>query len=338
VQSGRLQAWKARTVAASTGQLSPAAVAFVDQHLEHLAARNRVPAPAQLRALAHEALVQCDPEVAEGIEESALLARDVTFEHRESVETTRMTADLDTLDALDLEATIEDLAAEMRRLGDPNPIGARRAHALGSLAHPQRVLRLFGDPRQRTDPAPDSSADGPAGSWNATTATLYLHIDAADLATGADDSRPVVCGGGVAEQLSAATLARLRMWLQRADRVTIRPVLDLCRTDAVDEHDPPGWLRETVVLRDGRCVFPGCRVDARNCDLDHIDAYVPLDDGGPPGQTSADNLACLCRRHHRLKTFTSWTYAAARTDGGDRSFTWISPHGHRYLTHPDPKR
>jgi hypothetical protein len=145
LQTGRLQPWKARTVAAATGQLSPAAVDFVDRHLAHLAARNRVPGPAQLRALVHEALVQCDPEIAEGHEEAALLARDVTFDHRDSVETTRMTADLDTLDALDLEATITDLAAEMRRFGDTTPLGVRRAHALGSLAHPQRTLHLFGD-------------------------------------------------------------------------------------------------------------------------------------------------------------------------------------------------
>jgi hypothetical protein len=96
-------------------------------------------------------------------------------------------------------------------------------------------------------------------------------------------------------------------------------------------------MRETVILRDGTCCFPGCRVDARNCDLDHIQAYIPPDDGGPPGQTTPDNLACLCRRHHRLKTFTAWTYQAIRTTTGTRGYAWTSPHGHRYLTHPDPK-
>ncbi len=56
-------------------------------------------------------------------------------------------------------------------------------------------------------------------------------------------------------------------------------------------HHP--WMRELVILRDGHCVFPGCQVDARSCDLDHITPYAP---NGPPGQTRLDNLACLCRR------------------------------------------
>ena len=68
--------------------------------------------------------------------------------------------------------------------------------------------------------------------------------------------------------------------------VSIRPVLDPARTDAVDAHDPPAWMRELVILRDRHCVFPGCTVDARACDLDHLAPYVPLDDGGPPGQTT----------------------------------------------------
>ena len=93
-------------------------------------------------------------------------------------------------------------------------------------------------------------------------------------------------------------------------------------------------MREAVILRDGHCVFPGCAVDARSCDLDHIEAYVPPDDGGPPGQTSLANLACLCRRHHRLKTFTAWTYQRAPDD----SYVWVSPHGTTFTVSPDPAR
>jgi hypothetical protein len=32
---------------------------------------------------------------------------------------------------------------------------------------------------------------------------------------------------------------------------------------AVDGHDPPEAMREAVIVRDGHCVFPWCRVDAR---------------------------------------------------------------------------
>ncbi len=45
-------------------------------------------------------------------------------------------------------------------------------------------------------------------------------------------------------------------------------------------------MREQVLLRDSHCVFPGCRRDSRACDLDHITPYIPIDEGGPPGQTN----------------------------------------------------
>jgi hypothetical protein len=43
--------------------------------------------------------------------------------------------------------------------------------------------------------------------------------------------------------------------------VVIQPELNMARRDAVDSHDPPGWMR----------------------DLDHT---IPYDPDGPPGQTS----------------------------------------------------
>ncbi len=92
-------------------------------------------------------------------------------------------------------------------------------------------------------------------------------------------------------------------------------------------------MRDLVTLRDGHCVFPGCNVDARRCDLDHIEPYLPIDQGGPPGQTSPANLACLCRRHHRLKTFTGWDYQRA----GSGLYTWTNPHGLIYASRPTGK-
>jgi 5-methylcytosine-specific restriction endonuclease McrA len=110
-------------------------------------------------------------------------------------------------------------------------------------------------------------------------------------------------------------------------RFTLQPVLDLAWTDAVDQHDPPAWMRELVMLRDRHCVHPYCHRSARDCDVDHIEAYVEMDDGGPPGQTRPDNLAPLCRRHHRAKTHHGWTYLRH----ADGSYAWASPQGHRYL-------
>ena len=83
----------------------------------------------------------------------------------------------------------------------------------------------------------------------------------------------------------------------------------------------------SAILRDRTCVgSPTATRTRRDCDLDHIEAFVEMDDGGPPGQTRPDNLAPLYRRHHRAKTHFGWRYHRNR----DGSYTWTGPQGHRY--------
>jgi hypothetical protein len=125
----------------------------------------------------------------------------------------------------------------------------------------------------------------------------------------------------------------LRSWLADST-VKLQPVLDMSRTDAVDRHDPPPWMATLVRLRDPVCVFPACHRRSRGCDLDHIEPYVELDDGGPPGQTHPGNLAPLCRRHHRVKTHGSWSYARLP----DGSYRWTSPHGRIHVVMPLSRR
>ena len=96
----------------------------------------------------------------------------------------------------------------------------------------------------------------------------------------------------------------LTRFSQAGAKITLRPVLDLNSDWAVDQHDPPDAMRETVMLRDAHCVFPGCHRDSRSCDLDHITEYLPMEDGGPPAQTRPGNLAPLCRTHHGSRPTT----------------------------------
>jgi hypothetical protein len=121
--------------------------------------------------------------------------------------------------------------------------------------------------------------------------------------------------------------AVLDRWLS-AHQARFTSILDLDRTGAVDQHDPPAWMRDLVQLRDGHCAFPGCTRAAPLCDLDHITPYDPT---GPPGQSSPEKLACLCRRHHLLKTHTDWTYRRDGPDHGHARYVWTSPHGHTYI-------
>jgi hypothetical protein len=104
----------------------------------------------------------------------------------------------------------------------------------------------------------------------------------------------------------------------------VRPVLDLNEPITVAGYRPSERLREQVILRDGWCPFPFCECGARHGDLDHITEYDP---DGPPGQTTSTNLAGPCRTHHRLKTFSTWTYTML--DPG--TYLWRSPHGYQFL-------
>ncbi len=61
-------------------------------------------------------------------------------------------------------------------------------------------------------------------------------------------------------------------------------------------YQPSESLREAVHWRDGTCRVAGCQADVAGTDLDHELAY----DRG--GTTSAENLRCLCRKHHNMKS------------------------------------
>jgi hypothetical protein len=68
-------------------------------------------------------------------------------------------------------------------------------------------------------------------------------------------------------------------------------------------YTPTAGQRRAVTTRDRCCRMPNCGQRAGWADLDHV---VPHADGGP---TSCGNLCCLCRSHHRLKTFAAgWTF------------------------------
>jgi hypothetical protein len=157
---------------------------------------------------------------------------------------------------------------------------------------------------------------------------LYAHLSADAIRSHAPDA--VVNVENAGGQL--LTTDQVAEWCGRADtaQVVVNPVIDLNTTASVDGYRVRESIAEKVRLRDRTCVFPSCHRPARGCDLDHIDPYVPTDEGGPPGQTSTENLACLCRLHHRMKTHAGWTYSMLVPG----AFVWHSPHGHTWLRDP----
>jgi hypothetical protein len=127
----------------------------------------------------------------------------------------------------------------------------------------------------------------------------------------------------------------VRQWLADlapGTDITVTPVVDLTQRYAVNAYEVPDRLRAQVDERDDGCRFPWCGRAGRY-DLDHIEPYQWADPDRhdrpgepPPAQTSTENLARLCRFHHRVKTHTEWAYR--RDPSG--TLTWTSPLGRTY--------
>ncbi|AWH91652.1 hypothetical protein A6035_05195 [Dietzia lutea] len=101
-------------------------------------------------------------------------------------------------------------------------------------------------------------------------------------------------------------------------------------TSAALKYRPGAELARRVRLRDGTCRHPGCAVPADDCDLDHVVPFNHADPAGG-GHTVEANLVSQCRRHHRFKTFSDWTYQL-QPDG---TLIVTTPDGTTMLTRPD---
>ena len=106
------------------------------------------------------------------------------------------------------------------------------------------------------------------------------------------------------------------------DRILTHPISG--QVLAVDRYRPSEQQRRHLTIRDQHCRFPGCRMPAKRCDVDHTT------DHAHGGVTCEYNLALLCERHHMLKHNTAWT--VRQLPGG--VLEWTSPTGRIYLDKP----
>ncbi|GAA2109781.1 HNH endonuclease signature motif containing protein [Nocardioides furvisabuli] len=342
VHAGRVPVWRARAVAEVTIHCTPAltreAAAFVDAQVVAVAGRI---GPAQLDRLVAETIKRFDLATADPAadpEDGYLHVdpRHVTI-HDQDVHfagTVRLEAEVDLADGLDLHQALAHRAATLKALGSELPLDARRAKALGDLARTQTALALFQHGHTNRS---DDGQDLPV----AREVVLHAHVDA----TLSGDTTTFGPTGRLEEGQRLVLLDQLKSWCgDSRTKVTVKPVIDLNAEKSAPGYAIPDRIRDHITLRDRTCVFPWCGRPARGCDVDHVTEYDHDADaeGRPqPGPTHTDNLAALCRFHHRLKTHTAWHYRMTAPG----VFEWTSPHGHRYrrdrsgttaLDPPDP--
>ena len=250
------------------------------------------------------------PETAEANAEKAAEDRHVTFHHHQlSLNgTTFVQAELDLADALDLDAAIT-AEAEALRTG--------RFSGL-----PRRT------PRHRRRPPRPPAARPPAGNHRARgrepprkggrQVVLYVHLSEAAI-TG-------TTGGLELAQVNnhhRTVLAdQVRTWCQTPEaRVVVSRSSTSTNTSAWPATRYPPGLPSSPRSATGRARSPGAPAQP-SAATSTTSSHTPAG-----GATCSCNTAPVCRRHHRLKTHTSWTYTVI--DPG--TYLWTSPHGYQFL-------
>lgn len=202
--------------------------------------------------------------------------------------------------------------------------------ATAAMAHVNRLARSLSG-RTETRSMDQLRADvfldlltGRADEVDRKQAGVDLQVDLATLAGLSDASGDLAGFGPVIADVARQVAER------QADGTWSWTVIDsdtgMPAATGTTRRRPTTAQRRQITARDRTCVFPGCRMPAIDCDIDHRE---PWHQGGP---TTVANSGTLCRHDHGNKHRHGWTYQPI--SGGD--YLWTSPLGHRYTTGGTP--
>jgi hypothetical protein len=301
--AGFMGYWHARVVAQAVADagLDRAGIAAVDARV---ASRIKGQSWAAFRRTLRRAVLAANPDV-------------VLAEHVESMRRRRVDK-FDLLDAVmsELQVTLSSLDAQTVMLGlDATAMQLKTAAKKAGL--PDEGIDAY-----RSDAlvvwANNALADPNATRRHGRRQQVQFVTDLPSLLGLADNPAELVGYGPI-----PAALVRDRAAEADWRRMIVEPVTGFLLDYGTAIYRPPAELADYVMARDRRCRFPGCNTRATVCDIDH---NIPA----PRGATSAKNCCCLCRRHHRLKTFGGWR-VQLKPDG---SCWWTSPGGRQFVSDP----
>ena len=249
----------------------------------------------QTKAWLTRRVIAIDPESAHSLHRQASANRSVTL-HPSSDGMAELVAYLPAIQARQAFDTLTAAAHALDGPAEQRTLGQRRADTLVDLL---------------------------CGRVNPPQVTVNLTVDSDTLLGVAD--HPVELAG-----FGSITAGAARQFLARKDPVYRRLITSPAGVvTAVDpeRYRPTAGLEQFVRVRDLTCRFPGCRRPATatrsGVDIDHTSRW-------PDGPTTADNLAALCRHHHRVKHTPGWRVQQA----GDGALTWTTPGGQNLTTYP----
>lgn len=252
----------------------------------------------QLRARIRRLIISIDPDAARERYEARLVDRRVVIEATETGTANLFGLDLPPTDANAAMRRINRMAQAAKTGDDPRTIDQIRADIFLDLLNGRQPGQSHGD-----------------------GGVIDIRVDLTTLA-GLDDNPAEIPRWGpvisdIARQV-AEQQDKTQWQTTVTDPDTGRPV-----HVATTRRRPSTSQRRKVQAVALTCVFPGCRMPARNTDLDHRQAWA---DGGP---TQEDNLEPLCRHDHQPK-HNGWKLD--KLDTG--AYRWTSPLGLKYTVDP----
>jgi hypothetical protein len=297
LHEGQIDLPRARVLADQTTHLpQDLAREVCDQALERASSQTT----GQLRARIQRLIISIDPASAKDRYEKKLTERMVVCESTDAGTASIHATDLPADRANQAMCRINRLAKTAKRKGDRRGIDQIRADIFLDLlcgTHPEQ-----------------------AGSGT-DRGTVDIRVDLTTL-LGMDDQPGEIPGWGpviadITRQLVAeADKAEWRMAIEDKNQL-----VDVITT----RRRPTAAQKRMVETRNPTCVFPGCRMPARQSDLDHQNPWAVTH------HTHTSGLEPLCRYHHQQK-HGNWKLKKINPN----TYIWTSPLGHTYTTGPDP--
>jgi hypothetical protein len=224
-------------------------------------------------------------------------------------------ADLAADEAAEAYAQLDELAKMAKADGDERPIGQIRAELFSLLLRRPGGHGQPGVAAHLTITATLDSLTGvsvPAGSVNGLAITaahvreLLARIGTLGLTCPEGGSLAFAITDAAGRLLATTTVGELLRIARKG--CPDHPGGDcgcpvLGAPADTDAYAPTGRQETFVRTRDRTCRMPNCGQRVGWADLDHVIAH------SCNGETSCTNLCCLCRTHHRLKTFArGWNF------------------------------
>jgi hypothetical protein len=306
LEAGRITLAKAHVIDAETLNLSDEHTAAVERQV---LVKARQQTPGQLRAATRRAVLATDPAAAQHRADRARRERGVRMWPEPDGMAT-LCAYLPAADAVGVFAVLDEYARRAGFAGDERRMDARRADALVDL-----VLSPIGLRSEATSAArqPAIDPDAPGDKFQAAGAAgsagcrcecgrcrrgggvdVRVTIPYTAL-LGADDQPGELAGYGPIPAAVARDLAAGGTWW----RILTYPASGRPVDYGTTRYRPPEHLVELVITRDQTCQFPGCRVPAHRCDLDHSIPYNPAKGTGPTSEFNLGPRAAATIRSNR---------------------------------------